>query len=142
MGSGLSKPSSVAVDGSGNVYILDTAPTETLQILKETLSAGSYTPSQLYSGSWYITGVAADGNGSVYFSKTLEDEMPGSGGVFELTPTSSGYTTSTLDSTLNAVAVAVDGNDNVYTIDQGTYGPYSVSYTHLDVYKRQTARRP
>jgi hypothetical protein len=126
VGSGLSKPSSVAVDGSGNVYILDTAPTETLQILKETLSAGSYTPSQLYSGSWYITGVAADGNGSVYFSKTLEDEMPGSGGVFELTPTSSGYTTSTLDSTLNAVAVAVDGNDNVYTIDQGTYGPYSV----------------
>ena len=29
-----------------------------------------------------------------------------------------------------------------YIIDQGYYNNQSVSYTHLDVYKRQTAHRP
>ena len=127
VGSGTPKPLAVAVDGSGNVYVLTSYATgEPQQILKETLSAGNYTPSQVIPANYYFTGVAVDGNGNVYFSEILEDELPGTGGVFKLTPSSTGYTESTVDNTLNAVAVAVDGNGNVYAVDQGTYGAWSV----------------
>jgi len=44
--SGLNYPTGVAVDGSGNIYIADTS---NRQVLKETLSAGSYNQSVVNS---------------------------------------------------------------------------------------------
>ena len=48
IGSGLSFPNGVAVDGSGNVYIADT---NNNQVLKETLSGGNYTQSTVANQS-------------------------------------------------------------------------------------------
>jgi len=63
-GSGLSNPISVAVDGSGNVYIADRGNN---RVLKETLSAAA-TPrahwQQLVSSQWR----AVDGSGNVYIA--------------------------------------------------------------------------
>jgi len=48
IGSGLSYPTGIAVDGAGNVYIADQGNS---QVLLETLSGGSYTQSVVANGS-------------------------------------------------------------------------------------------
>jgi len=111
-------PEGVAVDGNGNIYIADP---ENSQVLKETLSAGSYTQSVVanaanngLSGS---DGIAVDGSGSIY----IADE---SNRVLKETASAGGYAQSVVANSANngingPQAVAVDGNGNVYLADGG-----------------------
>jgi streptogramin lyase len=63
IGSGWGEPDSVAVDGTGNVYVTDSVN----GIVKETLRTdGSYKPTVLPGNSW---GAAVDGSGNVYIAE-------------------------------------------------------------------------
>ena len=107
---GLINPDSVAVDGSGNVYIADTG---NARILKETLSAGSYTQSTIPTSSLNSPGgIALDGAGNIYISDTNNYR------ILKETPSASGYTESTVAgfTPYQVEAVAVDVSGNVYVI--------------------------
>ena len=117
--SGLNFPNGVAVDGSGNVYIADT---DNNRVLKETLSAGSYTQSTVAdaasSGLYVPYAVAVDGSGNVYIADT------GNGRVLMETLSASGYTQSIVADAASGgldypERVAVDGSGNVYIADTG-----------------------
>jgi uncharacterized protein YjiK len=107
----------VAVDGSGNVYIADTYNS---RVLKETLSAGSYTQSVVASSAtnsldapW---GVAVDGSGNIYIADS------GNSRVLKETLSAGSYTQSVVaNAATNGLAnpggVAVDGSGNVYIAD-------------------------
>ncbi len=107
--SGVSDPTGVAVDGNGNVYIVDWGNSV---VYKETLSGGSYTQSTIGSGLQGPTGIAVDGNGNVYiagYDSNLVYMETLSGGV---------YTQSTIGSGLSLpMGVAVDGSGNIYIAD-------------------------
>jgi sugar lactone lactonase YvrE len=106
IGSGLSLPRGVAVDGYGNVYIADTSNN---RVLKETLLAGAYTQSTIGSGISQPTGVAVDGSGNVYIS--------GDGGfVWKETLSAGSYFQSMIENsvTLTQSAIAVDASGNIY----------------------------
>jgi len=115
--SGLANPWGVAVDGSGNVYILDSLNN---RLLKETLSGGSYTQSTIPTSSLnYPYDLAVDGSGNVYIADTNNYR------VLKETPSAGGYSESVVadlaTSGSQIVGVAVDGNGNVYfTYDLGT----------------------
>ena len=112
--SSVGNASGVAVDGSGNVYVVDNG-----SVLKETLSAGStYTQSTVASSTVdAFQGVAVDGSGNVYITYL---QGTNGGGVLEETPSNSSYTESTIVSgLLSPKGVAVDGSGNVYVADSG-----------------------
>ncbi len=112
--SGVGNAAGVAVDGSGNVYVVDNGT-----VLKETLSAGgSYTQSTVASSTVDVfQGVAVDGSGNVYITYL---QGSNGGGVLEETPSDSSYTESTIVSGLvSPRGVAVDGSGNVYVADSG-----------------------
>jgi hypothetical protein len=105
----LNAPYGVAVDGGGNVYILDT---NNSRVVKETLSADNYTQSTVATGIAVGFGVAVDGAGNVYIADT------GNNRVLKETLSASGYTQSTLASGVGyPMGVAVDGSGNVYITD-------------------------
>ena len=109
--SGLTYPHGIAVDGSGNVYIAVPGNNE---VLKETLSGGSYTQSTIGSGLSGPSGVAVDGAGNVYIADSQNSQ------VLKETPSGSGYTQSTIGYGMESpYAVAVDGSGNVYIADPG-----------------------
>jgi uncharacterized repeat protein (TIGR03803 family) len=116
--SGLSTVAGVAVDGSGNLYVVDLAADA---VYKETLSAGGYSQSVVANaannGLIYPVGVAVDGSGNVYIA-----DFSGAT-VYKETPTSGGYSQSVVaNNASNGLywpnAVAVDGSGNVYISDQ------------------------
>ncbi len=111
--SGLSQPQGVAVDRSGNVYIVDSGNG---RVLKETLASGVYTESTVVSGLSQPQGVAVDTIGNVYIADT------GNSRVLKETPSGGAYTESTVASGLNqAEGVAVDGSGNLYIADPRNY---------------------
>jgi sugar lactone lactonase YvrE len=108
-------PISVAVDGSGNVYIVDSGNN---QVLKEMLSGGSYAQTTVANstnnGLSYPQFVALDGSGNVYIADDNNSR------VLKETPHPDGsYTQSVVVSTLylEPYGVAVDGSGNVYVTD-------------------------
>ena len=110
---GLNYPTSVAVDGSGNIYIADS---ETNRVLKETLSAGGYTQSVVAdakaNGVDSPLGVAVDGSGNVYVVDW------GNSQVLKETLSAGSYTQSVVANTANnglesPTEVAVDSAGNV-----------------------------
>lgn len=108
---GLANPTEVAVDGSGNVYLIDTGHD---RVLKETLSAGAYTQSIVTSDLSIAYGLAIDGSGAVYVADSGNDR------VLKETPTASGYSESTIASgVVFPTAVVVDGSGSVYISDSG-----------------------
>src|SRR5208337_1931494 len=66
---GLSQLNGVAVDGSGNLYIIDVDASSHPQVVLETLTEGSYTPSQVAGNLTSPNGLAVDLNGNVYIAE-------------------------------------------------------------------------
>ena len=119
IGYGFLVPWSVAVDGSGNVYIADQFYSA---VFKETLqSDGSYVQTMIGSGFRAPNGVAVDGSGNVYiadFGYFYEY-----GAVYKETLSNGNYIQSEIGSGWGSPAgVAVDGSGNVYVADWGTAG--------------------
>ena len=113
LGSTLSNPFGVAVDGAGNVYIADSGNN---RVLKETYSAGSYVESTVPTSALsYPTGIAVDGAGNLYIADT------GNNRVLLETLSSGGYSEATVSTSALSYpgAVAVDGSGNVYIADTG-----------------------
>jgi len=113
-GNGLAYPQGVAVDGGGNVYIVDFD-----LVLKQTPSTGGYTQSVVpTSGLSSTTAVAVDGSGNVYIADYVSSQ------VVKETLSAGGYTQRVVANAANnglnrPTAVAVDGNGNVYISDTG-----------------------
>ena len=109
-------PFGVAVDASGNVYIADSANN---RVLKETLSAGSYSESTIGSGLGAPNGVAVDGAGNVYIADTGNSQIlmvPWTGSGYGNTIVVANFAVNNLRS---PDGVAVDGSGNVYIADSG-----------------------
>jgi DNA-binding beta-propeller fold protein YncE len=104
-------PSGVAIDGSGNVYIIDN---DQMLLFKETLSGNSYIQSVIPTsalGNPY--GVAVDGAGNVYVTDAnhfrVLKETPFAGGYIEST-----VATFPMEDGSAPIGVAIDGKGNVY----------------------------
>ena len=114
--SGLSGPTGIAVDASGNVFVADTGDTAVKEIPLGCASAGCV--NTLGSGFSGPSGVAVDGSGNVYVADTgngMVKEMVAVGGSIPASPTintlGGGFT--------SPYGVAVDGVGNVYVSDTG-----------------------
>jgi sugar lactone lactonase YvrE len=108
---GLSYTGQVAVDGSGSLYITDSANN---RVLKETRAASTYTQSSIGSGFYQPMGIAVDGAGIVYVADTYNNRL-----VIG-TPSVAGYVQSVVGSGLSLpMRVAVDGSRNIYIADYG-----------------------
>ena len=106
---GESSPYAVAVDAAGSVYIADS---NNNRVLKETLSGGVYTESQIGSGLNSPAQVAVDGLGNVYIADT------GNSRVVKETLSGGVYTQSEIDNGFSSPnGVAVDAEGNVYVAD-------------------------
>jgi NHL repeat len=80
------------------------------QVLKETLSNGSYTQSTIATGLSGPHGVAIDGSGNVYIADTFHSQL------VKETLSAGVYTQSTLASGMNdPLGVVADGSGNVFT---------------------------
>jgi sugar lactone lactonase YvrE len=111
LGSGVSGPGGVAIDGNGNVFVADTGN----NAVKEIVAAGGYiNVLTLGSGFNRPNEVVVDGNGNLFVADA------GNNAVKEILAVG-GYTTvSTLGSGFNNPSgVAVDGSGNVFVGDTG-----------------------
>jgi hypothetical protein len=114
------EPGGVAVDSSGNVYIVD----ETYgNVYKETLTAtGRYVQSTVASGLNQPSALAVDRTGNVYVSNYRNMTTYGIWSVFIEKPSGGSYTQSTVVSDMPGIGgIAVDGSGNVYITAQGGY---------------------
>jgi large repetitive protein len=105
--SGLSEPQGVAVDGAGDVFIVDTFNSKVVKV-----PAGGGVQTAVGSGLNYPRGVAVDGAGDVFISDTLNNrvvEVPAGGGA--QTEVGSGLS--------YPFGVAVDGAGDVFIADYG-----------------------
>jgi streptogramin lyase len=106
--SGLSDPSGVAVDGSGNVYFADAGDnllkqwSPTTQQVTTTWSVGLSSPS----------GVAADAFGNIYFTDSGHNSI-------DRWNAAQGFTTLVSSGLSSPSGIAVDGSGNVYFADIG-----------------------
>jgi hypothetical protein len=106
VGSGLNYPTGVAVDGAGDVFIVDSANGQVVKVpagggAQTTLGTGLYSPSE----------VAVDGAGDVFITDTGNSrvvEVPAGGGA--QTTVGSGWGT--------PYGVAVDGEGDVFVADE------------------------
>jgi len=123
IGEGLSQlsVSVVAVDGSGNLYLVTYSGASGIEIVMETPKPVGYTPSVLYDGTVNCNGsglyscsswIAVDSSGNVYV--TLNNQ------VLELSPAAGGYTPKWVVAGLSYPAdIAVDANGNLFVADAG-----------------------
>ena len=111
LGSGLSEPDGVAVDGSGNIFVAD----RTGSNVEEILAAGGYTTvNSLGIGFTTPEGVAVDGSGNLFVADTYNNavkEMLAAGGYTTISTLGSGFS--------YPQSVAVDGSGNVFVADRG-----------------------
>jgi hypothetical protein len=108
--SGLSYPSGVAVDGSDNVYIMDTG---NARLVKATPGSSGYSISTVTTGlsQGGAYGVAVDGAGNLYVGDS------GNQRVLKEQPSPAGYIETTIASGFGYPSgVAVDGSGNVFVI--------------------------
>lgn len=111
LGGGYRSPESVAVDGTGNVYVADASTGAVTQIPPGCASAGCVT--RLGGGFSLPSGVAIDGAGNVYVADLNNNA------VKEMPPScASANCVSTLGGGFSQPSgVAIDGNGNVYVAD-------------------------
>jgi sugar lactone lactonase YvrE len=131
------RPSGIATDGSGNVYVSDTY-SETIRMIAPGGGVSTFAGTAGQSGSldgtgasarfWWPSGLAMDATNNLYvadeLNATIRKITPG-GAVTTVagTPGIWGY----LDGPTNAcyffhpVGVAVDGTGNIYVLDQGNF---------------------
>ncbi len=103
-----SDPAQIAIDGGGSIYIADAANN---QVLKETLSNGSFTKSTIGTGLSSPNGVAVDAAGYVYVADG------GNSRVLVELPVAGSYSQRVVDSGpqfSGMQGIAVDGAGNVY----------------------------
>jgi len=112
-------PAGVAVDGSGNIYVVD----NTNNNVVEYNSSGVYV-STFATGFNGPEAIAIDKSGNIYVSDTGNDEVK----VFN----SSGTLLTTLTGLNNPYGIAVDGSGNLYVVNQGT--PSVVKYPPVGGY--------
>jgi DNA-binding beta-propeller fold protein YncE len=105
--SGLSLPSGVAVDGTGNVYIADPY----YNAIKEWVAASNTVITLASSGLNQPAGVALDGSGNVYIADLYNNAIK------EWSATNHTVTTLVSSGLSGPFAVAVDGSGNVYIAD-------------------------
>ncbi|MGH9645029.1 MAG: choice-of-anchor D domain-containing protein, partial [Terriglobales bacterium] len=106
IGTGLVNPQTLAVDGSGDIYITDEGNGN---LYEETLVNGQYTQTTI--GSAFFS-VAVDGNGNLFAGKI--------GSVVELTLSNGQYIQTPVGGELGVpTSLATDGAGNVYAADRG-----------------------
>jgi sugar lactone lactonase YvrE len=109
LGGGFNYPIGVAVDGSGNIFVVDYNNND----VKEIVAAGGYTIVRtLASGFYGLTGVTVDGAGNVFFADYYAvNEIVAAGGYTTINTLGSGF--------VGPDGVAVDGSGNVFVADTG-----------------------
>lgn len=99
----------IAINGSGSLYVVDTANN---RVLKETAASGTYTQSTVGSGLSSPAAAAIDAAGNVYIADA------GNSRILIESPNAGGYTQSVLASgsqfSDGIQGIAVDGAGNVY----------------------------
>lgn len=120
VGSGIGTLAAIAVDGSGNLFIADSARQ---QVVKENFQpvTGSYVQTVVFTaaanGLGQVGGAAVDGGGTVYLGNGSE--------LLKEVPYGSGYVQGTVAAGFGQItALAVDGEGNVFVADAGTGSIY------------------
>jgi hypothetical protein len=117
LGGGFRFPQGVAVDGSGNAYVVDSDDyvSNNLSVKKIPLGCTSATcVTTLGGGFQYPSAVAVDGSGNVYVAD-IDNEA-----VYEMSANcTSANCVTNLGHIYNSFGVAVDGSGNVYVTDLG-----------------------
>jgi sugar lactone lactonase YvrE len=115
VGTGLRSAISVAVDGNGNIYIVDMMGN---QVVKETPSGSNYIQSTIASltigGLRQPVGVAVDTRGNVFIADGGNDR------ILQETPSANSYTQRVAINALQhgITSIAVDESDNLYFTDR------------------------
>lgn len=108
LGSGLSQPTGLTLDGAGDLFVVDNAGSQVVKI-----AAGTGTQTTIGSNLKNPTGVALNGNGDVFISDGGNNRVvvvPADGGP-QFTVGASGLST--------PLQVAVDSANNLYIVDNG-----------------------
>ena len=124
LGSGLSGPAGVAVDGSGNVFISDTGNDRVVEVAADGSTYGAQT-TVLDHGISSPMGLAVDGADNLYIVSNDNDKvvrLPWLGGSYG-TPTKVGT------GLYGPTSVAVDGIGNVYITDTLDAKVWKVAWT-------------
>jgi sugar lactone lactonase YvrE len=110
LGSGFSAPKGIALDGSGNLFVVDSGN----GAVKEILAQGGYTTVKtLNSNSGSFQAIAVDGNGNVF--------VQGDGMLAEIAAQGGSTSLNNLTTNSNIAGVAVDGQGDVFFIDNQNY---------------------
>jgi len=119
--SGLTDAAGVAVDGSGNVYVVDSSSTSVLKVPVGCRFAGCIVT--LGSGFNNAQGIAVDGSGDVFVADTYNNavkEIVAVNGIIPASPTinllGNGFSFN------EPWGIAVDTSGNVYVADYGNTG--------------------
>ena len=112
-GDGFASPSSIAIDGSGNIYVADRGNNRVVAMVPSETGYGA--ASTILSGLSGPAGVAADWNGNVYVADTGNNRIVmlpvGQEGLGTAVTIGTGFS--------NPMGVAADSAGNVYVADTG-----------------------